>query len=323
MAQIDSGLGWSCDEGSYVAERGVLIAERDGQTARTATSKPTIVVGFEWHGEYHVAILSTDRDAMTAELSGMGIGDGIDTYTDTNGVVWYQRTIWASNKSAPGYNTIGAFVYTGYPSGGADFVGKMLEAANVTYPAKKIPSVKHMHEYTEELFKENNKRIANPNILGAKLFDSEVSYEVGEYVIYNGYLYKCVTAHTAGEWDENNFHQTNVLSESSSGGGSSTDTYSLTEIDTGKKWIDGKTVYRRVFDTNASANSGSVTINVNVNTEHIDKMIHSWVVSKGNSSQGYCMTYANGSGDIVIANATNNGNVADGIYLILEYTKTT
>lgn len=153
MAQIDSGLGWSCDENSFVSESGVLIAERDGQTAHTATNIPTIVVGFEWHGEYHVAVLSTDRDAMTAELSGMGIGDGIDTYTDTNGVVWYQRTIWASNKSAPGYNTIGAFVYTGYPSTGAEFVGKMLEAAGVEYPTN-VPSVRHMHKYVEGVLKE-------------------------------------------------------------------------------------------------------------------------------------------------------------------------
>lgn len=153
VAQIDSGLGWSCDENSFVSESGVLIAERDGQTAHTSTNIPTIVVGFEWHGGYHVAILSTDRDAMTAELSGMGIGDGIDTYTDTNGVVWYQRTIWASNKSAPGYNTIGAFVYTGYPSTGAEFVGKMLEAAGVEYPTN-VPSVRHMHKYVEGVLKE-------------------------------------------------------------------------------------------------------------------------------------------------------------------------
>lgn len=44
----------------------------------------------------------------------------------------------------------------------------------------------------------------------APTFSDETSYEVGDYVTYNGVLYKCTTAHSAGAWVAGHFTQVTV-----------------------------------------------------------------------------------------------------------------
>lgn len=56
----------------------------------------------------------------------------------------------------------------------------------------------------------------------AEEFDSTSSYAVGNYVMYNGVLYKCTTAHT-GTWADADFTETKVSDEF--GGGSETAEY--------------------------------------------------------------------------------------------------
>lgn len=57
---------------------------------------------------------------------------------------------------------------------------------------------------------------ANANI--AADFDATATYDVGDYVIYNGSLYKCTTAvTTAGAWDSTKWTQTTVTDELGSG----------------------------------------------------------------------------------------------------------
>lgn len=46
----------------------------------------------------------------------------------------------------------------------------------------------------------------------APTFSASSTYAVGDYVIYNDQLYKCITAHT-GAWDENNFAATTISDE--------------------------------------------------------------------------------------------------------------
>lgn len=46
----------------------------------------------------------------------------------------------------------------------------------------------------------------------AKDFDPTESYDIGKYVMQEGDLYKCTTAHT-GEWDESDFDSTQVMDE--------------------------------------------------------------------------------------------------------------
>lgn len=53
-------------------------------------------------------------------------------------------------------------------------------------------------------------------------FSSSSTYAVGDYVIYNGDLYKCTTAvTTAGAWDSNDWTETLVMDEVEQGGGGS------------------------------------------------------------------------------------------------------
>ena len=44
----------------------------------------------------------------------------------------------------------------------------------------------------------------------APAFSDVISYAVGDYVTYNGTLYKCITAHTAGVWVAGHFTQVTV-----------------------------------------------------------------------------------------------------------------
>ena len=48
-------------------------------------------------------------------------------------------------------------------------------------------------------------------------------------------------------------------------------TYSTDEVDTGKKWTDGKTIYRKVVDTGALPDTSTKTIAHNI--ENIDKIV--------------------------------------------------
>ncbi len=44
-------------------------------------------------------------------------------------------------------------------------------------------------------------------------FNTEINYSVRDYCTYQGKLYRCTTAHTAGAWDSDHFESTNIDSE--------------------------------------------------------------------------------------------------------------
>lgn len=68
----------------------------------------------------------------------------------------------------------------------------------------------------------------NKNI--AVLFSTSDTYAVGDYVIYNGTLYKCIsTVSTAGAWDASKWTPVVVTDEMGSGGGGNTDYVELTQ----------------------------------------------------------------------------------------------
>lgn len=110
------------------------------------------------------------------------------------------------------------------------------------------------------------------------------------------------------------------------GGGGSASDYSLTETATGEKWIDGKAVYRRVFDMNhMSAPASNQWSDLNIDTSDMDTLIDA--VFLGDDAQGrFDNTVFSGWG------ATNNNvtntlwilpTVMTGVlnYVILTYTK--
>ena len=107
--------------------------------------------------------------------------------------------------------------------------------------------------------------------------------------------------------------------------------YSQNEIDTGKIWIDGKKIYRKVFDCGYLLDNDEKQIKHNI--ENIDKIIkingisyqaggdcmplpHVYNVEKG---QGSITLYANKT-DIVIITYGDRTDVQ--ALITLEYTKT-
>ena len=44
----------------------------------------------------------------------------------------------------------------------------------------------------------------------APAFSAETNYSVGDLVYYNGALYECITEHTAGAWDLEDFNETTI-----------------------------------------------------------------------------------------------------------------
>ena len=47
-------------------------------------------------------------------------------------------------------------------------------------------------------------------INGATVFSTSENYKVGDYVVYNDTLYRCTTAHSAGEWNQDHFTSVNT-----------------------------------------------------------------------------------------------------------------
>lgn len=107
--------------------------------------------------------------------------------------------------------------------------------------------------------------------------------------------------------------------------------YSQNEIDTGKIWIDGKKIYRKVINCGALPNNSLKIIPLNI--VNIEEVINLTVTAS--SEQGnlvLSLPFYNINGDIVTAYRQNNdivlGSNLDVSYYkksfaILEYTKTT
>lgn len=106
-------------------------------------------------------------------------------------------------------------------------------------------------------------------------------------------------------------------------------TYSTNEVDTGLKWIDGKTIYRKVI---TGSGAGTVSISsLNVDKVFID-MAHSYIhwgrytpiqlttTSATNPGSYMAGVYINSSKTSLTLEAGSNVNVTDYI-ITLEYTK--
>lgn len=79
-------------------------------------------------------------------------------------------------------------------------------------------------------------------------FSDLTNYNKGDLVYYEGSLYQFQVDHTAGAWESSEAIQKDLSDIINSiGGGSSDPGYSLSEVNTGKKWIDGKDIYRKVI----------------------------------------------------------------------------
>lgn len=107
--------------------------------------------------------------------------------------------------------------------------------------------------------------------------------------------------------------------------------YSQNEIDTGKIWIDGKKIYRKVIDCGALPNNSIKKIPSNiVNIEEVINLIVT--ASSEQDNLVLSLPFCNINGDIVTAYKQNNDIVLSSnldvsyyekSFAILEYTKTT
>lgn len=106
--------------------------------------------------------------------------------------------------------------------------------------------------------------------------------------------------------------------------------YSISETRTGKTWIDGKSIYRKVIECGALPSSTEAIINTGIT--NADMLIHLWGTAKGSSCVPlpFISTESNsiqlwlGSSMDVLHIRTNSATWASYIgYVVVEYTKTT
>lgn len=104
--------------------------------------------------------------------------------------------------------------------------------------------------------------------------------------------------------------------------------YSTTEINTGKKWIDGKPIYRKVIDCGALPNN--TTKNVAHGINNLKKVIKSEGYSDNNAGTQIPIPYVSGIPLSIYVDTTNiviqtSGNYTNYVntQVTIEYTKTT
>lgn len=96
--------------------------------------------------------------------------------------------------------------------------------------------------------------------------------------------------------------------------------YSITEVNTGKKWIDGKTIYRRVLTLSSSLSFAGTTWNsTNIDMTGIDTLINFMFISNSCAMNGfYTRITSNKLQVYTLANVTTGVTGP----IVLEYTKT-
>ena len=111
-------------------------------------------------------------------------------------------------------------------------------------------------------------------------------------------------------------------------GWNDTEFYSTNEVKTNKVWIDGKPIYRKVYDgLSISTMSGNTFVSTNIQSPNVDTLINSILL--GSNSVSYYSRFHFSSANVTINNNTGNLDVWTGSnggtvkQIILEYTKTT
>ena len=156
-------------------------------------------------------------------------------------------------------------------------------------------------------------------------YSNAATYAAGAFVIYDGTLYKCISAITTPEdWTPAHWQQTTIMENAGggggggttvianpagaatdtlnklqvgatiydvpSGGGSSGHTYSTTEHIVGT-WIDGKTIYEKTVPTGAIS-AGTSNFQVTMNCANVDLVIHYEVMVYVSSGAGFALPLA-------------------------------
>lgn len=106
--------------------------------------------------------------------------------------------------------------------------------------------------------------------------------------------------------------------------------YSTSEVNTGKKWIDGKTIYRIVCDISAITSTNSNIVDLSsLGIENVTKLYGFIKDSYGNitpvpftdSSSNYSVLFYNNAGYLRGRCALGSGGTISSAYAVVEYTK--
>lgn len=105
--------------------------------------------------------------------------------------------------------------------------------------------------------------------------------------------------------------------------------YSTSEINTGKTWIDGKTIYRKVVDTGTLPDQNTKSVAHNIS--NLDRIIHiEGFFYRSSDGMTRSFNFIYGSNSTFAGVQVDNTNIsiyaswdtnANGSYVILEYTK--
>lgn len=200
--------------------------------------------------------------------------------------------------------------------------------------------------------------IHNTQISLAPAYDQTLTYDVGDLVMYETVLYKCITAITVAEaWDSTKWERA-YLSENAGGGGNANVTeityaqyqaltpaekangtiyavtndpndssgggigFSTAEVNTGVTWIDGNDIYQKTisFDPAITVNQNDWT-NLAISSTGIDVLIDAIA-----SNTGVCWGCINISKAVhsgyLSALTSRNGDSISVNALTIRYTKT-
>lgn len=156
-----------------------------------------------------------------------------------------------------------------------------MEASQINYRNNSKPSVHTVGDALNGLYAANTS--INQDIIDltaamtakadkidiAPNFSAENTYFVGDLVFQSGRLWKFITNHTEGEWNQEEVEAINIDLAIKAAGGSSLPDYSTTEQATGQKWIDGKQIYFKVVNFGALPNNTSKSVDSGLTNEAI------------------------------------------------------
>lgn len=153
----------------------------------------------------------------------------------------------------------------------------------------------------------------------APYFSESVTYASGTYVTYQGKFYKCIVAHS-GAWNSAHFQQCDIGTDLAL---TAPKIYSTEEFNTHEKWINGKDIYRKVFNLKdytaefyapLNAKAGGVeSIRINVSCKYNGYTYYggySGAIIKTNDGVHFKKAFSSFSGNMLIgAMCVHNGKL--------------
>ena len=107
--------------------------------------------------------------------------------------------------------------------------------------------------------------------------------------------------------------------------------YSTSEVDTGVKWIDGKTIYRKVIETNLTTNQTQKTYSLSsLGLNNISTLVECYSISQSDpkerdyfsANDDQLRTIINSYSNLIILLGNSYPTRPCKVYTIIEYTKT-